>query len=470
MNLKPQTSNLKQPSRFLSLLLAAGLVMLSSCTGKKNDTTPFNVIPMPERQITHTLKDHALDNNDNFSPDGRFLCYDTRGTVYNEDIGNCRTIEKVEIATGKETVLYRPDSVITGEQAAPGVGAVSYHPSENKVIFIHGPDVSEVKERGYYAKPNRTALEVVADGSGRSFRVDMRDVTHDPTTAGAHRGGTHRHEYCRDGSRIGFTYDDFLIRNIDRTIGFMQPDPQAPQGYSCYFAVILQPAPKGKAAPGEIEKAYGDSWVDSAGTMRAFIGKVRREDGNGYDEDLFVADIPKDLVITTAFSGTRTHYPRPPQGIVIRRLTRGMQVGGIVRGSYDGTRIAFAARDSSGSDQLFVIRADGSEKTPRQVTRLKKPVESIRWHPSGEWILFLSDGQVMAAAVGARQPFGTLVQLTEKKMRREQLVLSPDGNRAAYDVRTPTKNEKGKIVKDATGQDFRQVWMMEIDWEEINKP
>nr|HQH53837.1 DUF3748 domain-containing protein [Candidatus Hydrogenedentota bacterium] len=78
-----------------------------------------------ERQITTSAKNHNLDNNDNFSPDGRFLCYDTRGTV-GSGIGNGQTIEMVEIATGKETILYRPEKTVIGEEAAPGLGAVTF--------------------------------------------------------------------------------------------------------------------------------------------------------------------------------------------------------------------------------------------------------------------------------------------------------------------------------------------------------
>ncbi len=432
-----------------------------------NDNLPKTVtIPMKEKQLTFSTRNHALDNNDNFSPDGNFLCYDTRGTVFNEDLANCRSIEKVEIATGKETVLWDPPAV-NGEKAAPGVAAVSFHPFENKVIFINGPFLDEIKQRGYYSHRNRTAGEVDGEGYKNFHRVEMRDVTHDPTTPGAHRGGTHRHEYCRDGSRIGFTYDDFFVRNIDRTIGFMQPDEKVPEGYTHYFAVILKPAPMGEAKAGGIEKAYGDSWVDSAGTMRAFIGKVRRDNGLDYDYDLFVAGIPKDVDITTAFPGTRSRYPEPPRGITIRRLTHGMQVTGIVRGSYDGTRIAFAAADDKGINQVFIIRADGSQKQPQQLTHLDKNAEAIRWHVSDNWVFFISNGNIMAAYAGKEYPFGTTLRLTTGKKNREQLVLSQNGKLAAYDIATPTKDASGKIVKDAGGHDFRQIWVMEVDWNQI---
>jgi len=192
---------------------------------------------MIEKQITSSARTHALDNNDNFSPDGEFLCYDTRGTVYDENLANCESIEKVEIATGLETALWDPPS-ITGENGAPGVAAASYHPFENKVIFIHGPFLEEVEDRGYYDIRNRTALEVDGEGNKTFVKVDMRDISGDVTAPGAHRGGTHRHEYSRDGRRIGFTYDDFLIRDYDRTIGVMQPNELTPEGYTHYFSLI----------------------------------------------------------------------------------------------------------------------------------------------------------------------------------------------------------------------------------------
>src|SRR5438445_853404 len=116
-----------------------------------------------ERQLTHSAKNHMLDNNDNFSPDQRFLCYDTREMV-GPGIENSRSVEMVEIATGRETVLYEAKHFVSGVQAAPGVGAASFSPVENKVVFIHGPMVEEVPVRGYYGKHNRQGAEVADDG------------------------------------------------------------------------------------------------------------------------------------------------------------------------------------------------------------------------------------------------------------------------------------------------------------------
>src|SRR4051812_13032384 len=84
-------------------------IILSFTFGGIMDTRPNDQhIGFPvERQITFSAKNHELDNNDNFSADGRFLCYDARET-FGPGIDRCRSIEKVEIETGIETVLYSP--------------------------------------------------------------------------------------------------------------------------------------------------------------------------------------------------------------------------------------------------------------------------------------------------------------------------------------------------------------------------
>ena len=451
--------------RLRTIFFMASLGIFAGC-GETGQPYEIKRIFMIEKQLTFSTRTHALDNNDNFSPDGNFLCYDTRGTVYNENLANSKSIEKVEIASGEETVLWDPPS-ITGEEAAPGMAAVSFHPSENKVIFIHGPLLEKVKARGPYSIRNRTAFEVDGNGEKNAAKVDMRDISNRVTTPGAHRGGTHRHEYSRNGRRIGFTYDDFLVQDYDRTIGFMQPDENSPEGYTHYFSVILKPFKMGKSKAGEIEKAYGDSWVDATGTMRAFIGKIRAQNGIDYENDLFVSDIPADIDISTSRSGTQDRYPEPPEGITIRRLTHGMNVSGIVRGSSDGKQIAFAARDDNGIDQLFIIQALGSDKQAKRLTNLSSQVSSIRWHPSGEWVFCISDGNVFVTYVGTGDNFGKTEKLSDDRLARDQLVVSPNGNLLAYIIPVPTKDRSGIIVKDAAGNDFRQIFIMELDWGKI---
>lgn len=422
---------------------------------------------MQEKQITFNPKTHALDNNDNFSPDGKFLCYDTRYMVFNTNLSNSKSIEKVEIATGKETVLWEPESV-SGENAAPGVAAVSYHPTDNKVVFIHGPQLSEVGARGYYGIRNRSGAIVSADGEGRLTWLDMRDVATDrPTVPGAQRGGTHRHEFSRNGKRIGFTYDDFLQQDYDRTIGYMETDENVQEGYSYYFAVLLKPAKIGESKRGEIEKAYGDSWVDSLGSKRAFIGKVRAKNGIDYENSLFVAEIPDHVDISSAYSGDADTYPEPPKGIKIKRLTHSTTDEGIVRGSYDGKRIAYLSKDTSGVRQVFVIASDGSDmstdraKRPKQVTNFASDAGFVRWHPSDDWLFSISDGKIYASYVGGTEDFGKSILLTPKNLDREALVVSPDGKMIAYNVLLPDA-DTSRIIDGKENNEYYQIFILEL--------
>lgn len=429
-----------------------------------------------EKQLTFSPKNHDLDNNDNFSPDGKLLCYDTRNML-GPGIDNGNEIYVVEVATGKETLLYTPAKIVTGEGAAPGVGAVSFLGTENRVIFIHGPAVEEVAERGSYGKPNRQGASVPADGSGTPAKqggfekswLDARDVAKDrDTTPGAHRGGTHRHESTLDGQRIGFTYDDFLLPQYGRSVGFMVPHEKAPKGASHYFAVLVPVVPTGTSKPGEIEIASADSWVGRHGLMRAFIGKVRNDDGKTYETSLFVVDIPADVDVTTADSGGPERYPTPPKGTAIRRLTH-TWAGGTVRGSEDGKQIAYHAKAPDGTTQVFVIASDGSdqssdpEKQPKQATFLPEgSADGIRWHPSGNTVFSFSNNGIVATCVKPGPLFGRSMFLTPQgdSLERIKLTNSQDGTMLAFDKAIPTKGADGKIVKAFDGTDILQIFTL----------
>ncbi|MDH5602663.1 MAG: DUF3748 domain-containing protein [Cyclobacteriaceae bacterium] len=439
--------------------IAAFIILISlymACT--HSDKQQNNSLFMTEKQITFSQKNHSLDNNDNFSPDGKFLCYDTRPLLHG--IAHCKSIEKVDIHTGEEITLWEPPSKTSGEDAAPGVAAVSWHPKENKVIFIHGPFIEEVEKRGYYGIPNRTGTTVDGDGKGELIKLDKRDIAIDRvTTPGAHRGGTHRHEYSRDGKRVGFTYNDILLQEYDRTIGYLEAHANAPEGYTHYFALILKPAAKGTSGPGEIEKAYGDSWVNKNGTARAFIGIVRAEDGIHYDTSLFVAEIPEEVDITTAYSGDKDNFPEPPKGITIKRLTFDKQVEGIVRSPMAGDRIAYIKRDDSPIKQVFEVPYEFQKEIPSegltgtQVTRFDKDVSTFRWHPSGDWLFSISGGNLMATYTGKEHTYGKSIKLTNDHLERSQLVVSPDGNTLAYNM----------VITGDDGKEYYQLFIMNID-------
>jgi len=426
------------------------------------------LLPGAEWQLTFSPIAKNLDNNDNFSRDGRFLVYDTRDT-FGTGIGNSTSIMKVSVTTGLENYLYLPQSV-TGPQAAPGLGAASWGATTDEIAFIHGPLMSETAQRGFYAATNRTGGVVTADGAGDIRFLDCRDVTNETTTAGAHRGGSHRHEWSADGRRVGFTYDDSILTTYGRNIGLMVPHAKAPCGASHYTALLIPVVPASQSKPGDLERAADDSWVGAKGLMRAFIGNVK-EDNGSVMSSLFVVDIPENVDMTTADSGARTRYPVAPRGVAIRRLTR-TPAAGITRGSLDGTRIAYFANDSRGIRQVFLIDALGSDQHPDPAMR---PVQAtslavnasggLRWHPSGNSIAVQSENGVVAVCVKPGPQFGKSVWLTEHGVgvtAAEALVWSRDGKMLAFNRRVPTYDATGRLVKDAGGNDFRQIFLVEF--------
>jgi hypothetical protein len=361
--------------------------------------------------------------------------------------------------------------VIDPENAAPGVIAASYNPVANEVVFIHGPFVSETRELGFYGKTNRRGAVIRADGKGAVRFLDARDVASEVTPAGAHRGGTHRHEYSRDGRRIGFTYDDQLLPEYGRTVGILVPSRKAPRGATHYFAVLVPVAAMGRAKAGELESAAFDSWIDAKGLMRGFVGKVKESDGS-YTTSLFVVDVPEKLDITTADAGTKTRYPSPPKGVTVRRLTH-TEAGGIVRGSPDGRRIAYVAKAGDGTRQIFVIDAHGSDQAadaalrPVQVTRLARGYRmgGFRWHPKGNSIVVAAEGGVAAVVVKPGADFGKLRWLTAHGAgagMAEALVCSNDGRLVAFNRAVETKDASGKVVKNARGMDLRQIFLADF--------
>lgn len=416
-----------------------------------------------ERQLTRTPRNHPLDNNDNYSQDNRYLCFDTRGTRMTGN-GSSTSIMKVDVRTGAESVVYEPKPVVLDPvNAAPGVIAASYNPVADEIVFIHGPLVSEAPLLGFYGKTNRRGAVAPASGKGPVRFLDYRDVASPVTPPGAHRGGTHRHEYSRDGKRVGFTYDDHLLPAYGRTVGMLTPHPKAPGGVTHWFTILVPVAPEHMARPGDLVSAAGDSWVGKMGLMRAFVGRVKEKNGS-YRNSLFVVDVPAHLNVTTADAGTQSRFPSPPQGVRIRRLTQ-TAVSGIVRGSQDGRRIAYLAQAADGVTQVFLIDSQGSGKEAVQATHFPNGVQSVRWHPSDEWIGVLTGNAVAVTDVRPGPGFGRSAVLSDPKPpvgMPEGLVWSNDGGQMAFNRRA------AGVGKDAGGKDFLQIFLVDFSSEMIH--
>lgn len=428
-----------------------GLLVLGSCTSSETY--------LKEIQVTHdTTKNHDLDNNDNFSPDGKWLVYDTRTAA--GGIGGNPSIERVNIETGKTEVLFRiPDN----QDYGPGAGAASYHPTENKVIFIRGLPVCTAENP--YQQWRRTGVIVSAAQPDVPILMDSRDVTF-PFTAGALRGGTHRHEWSRDGKWVGYTYNDAIMKKLEDSTGVKwnlrtiavsyakhrvqvdQDEARENVQGDWFSAVVVRVVPHPEPGSDEICNAASDSWIGSGGykkpdgslqVARAFLGRVISKNGKPVEE-LFVVDIPDSIHVPGEYGpleGTLNSFPMPPLGAVQRRLTFTAETNfpgcaGVVRSSFDGTRIAYLAKDRNGIQQLFLISPLG--ENPVQLTEHTADVQTgVRWSPDNQSVIYICDNSILICEVSER-PF-------EKRFRRltartedtpSNIVWSNDGKTIAF--------------------------------------
>jgi len=429
-----------------------------------------------EIQLTmDTGYNHDLDNNDNFSPDNQWIAYDTR--TEEGGIGGCDRIEKVNVNTGEKVLLYQlPDNKSFG----PGVGAVSYSHSEHSVIFIHG--LMNITEDKPYQQWRRTGVIVYDESPGVPIFMDARDVTY-PYTPGALRGGTHRHEWSRDGKWIGFTYNDAIMKALEdstgnshnlRTIGVskknapvsVDQDDNGENNSGAWFSVlVVRVVPDPTPGTEEISRAAGDSWVGDIGYInddgeqqvaRAFIGTVKDADGNNVDE-VFIVDIPDDITVAGKYGpleGTKTSMPFPPKGAEQKRLTftansKYPGCTGIVRSSSDGSMLAYRAYDDLGIQQIFTISPTGNQLT--QATNHDSDVQSgVRWHPDGKRFFYIWNNSIIMNEVSQKN---YIVLTKPTSIPPADLVVSHDGNTLAFN----------RMVPDASGIQTKQIFIIRIN-------
>ncbi|MCE7067772.1 DUF3748 domain-containing protein [Dyadobacter sp. CY326] len=410
-----------------------------------------------EKQITHDYGyHHDLDNNDNFSPDGKWLVYDTR--TDSGGIAESAKIEKVNIESGEKRVLFE---IKNNQVWGPGAGAVSYSPKENAVVFIHG--LANSTQENPYQQWRRTGVIIEDAHPGTPIFMDARDVTF-PFTPGALRGGTHRHEWSGDGEWIGFTYNDAILKALEdstgskrnlRTIGvsrkikpvYVDKNDENVSG-EWFSALVVRVVPNPAPGSDEISHAAGDSWVGTNGyslkngqkqLARAFTGIVKDKNGKDVSE-VFIVDIPVDITIPGELGpleGTKDDFPMPPKGAIQRRLTftaktKNPGCTGIVRSSSDGTSLAYFAKDANGIDQVFLISPFGGE--PRQLTAHETNVSgNVRWRPDGKSVSYVHEGSItLCKTVEApfEQRFTKLTHPT--RPAPTNMVWSPDGKMLAF--------------------------------------
>jgi hypothetical protein len=408
--------------------------------------------PPMERQLTTTPHGHILTNANVWSADGQWIAYDVRSDAEGSLFDGAR-IERVNVATGEIQVLYRARNNAK-------CGVVTCHPTEDKVVFILGPE-NPTKEWSY-GPTHRQGVIVDCRNPGVATNLDARDLA-DPFTPGALRGGTHVHVFSPDGKWVSFTYNDDLVAKDQRNVGVSRLGHPVHVGAgharnhdgSAFSVLLTRTTANPRPGSDEIRRAFEDAWVMGTFTTKAepgrfkgaravaFQGEVIKANGQPISE-VFIVDLPPDPTRPSdrPLQGTTTDLPAPPSGSAQRRLTHtaDRKYPGLcgprhwLRSSPDGTRIAFLMKDDAGVGQLWTISPEGGQ--PTQLTHNPHPIASaFTWSPDGRFIAYAMDASICLTDTTTGQTRRLTPRDVEHPARPEACVFSPDGSQIAY-VRT----------------------------------
>jgi len=412
-----------------------------------------------ETQLTSGPDGRILTNCAVWSPNGKWIVYDTRsdpmGAVFDG-----KTIEMVQAETGETRTLYT---------AAHGAycGVATFSPAQERIVFILGPE--HPAPDWEYSPAHRQGVLVDAAAPGIARNLEARDLT-PPLTPGALRGGTHVHVFAPEGDWVSFTYNDALLtqfseetdtndtdlRNIGVSVplGPLRVGKNHPRNHDGDYFSVLVTRTTARPRPGsdDIRQALEEGWMGAHGYRReegtqqhraiAFQGEVKADDGRKLWE-VFVVDLPEDVTLPSPdgpLEGTPTKRPAPPLGTKQHRLTHTehRRYPGIqgprhwLRSCPDGSQIAFLMRDDSGLAQLWTISPLGGE--PRQITTDPWGVSSaFTWSPDGQFIAYAADNSIFTVEAAS----GTSQRLTPRSSDADApsplaCVFSPDGSKIAF--------------------------------------
>lgn len=429
------------------------------------------------RQITHEPKNHILTNIGVWSPDGKWIVYDTRSDPAGS-IFDGTTIEQVNVETGEVRVLYR-------SQRGAHCGVATCHPLDDRVTFILGPENPTPDWK--YSAFHRQGMIVSLATPGEAIHMDARDIV-PPFTPGALRGGSHVHVFSPDGQWVSFTYEDHLLAQFadasagndvnQRNIGVaiaghpvrVRSNHQRNHDGEFFSVLVTRTTAHPRPGSDEISRACEEGWVGTNGYLKAdgkrqsraiaFQGQVTTTEGQSISE-AFIVDLPDDLTQPGdgPLAGTETRAPFPPKGCVQRRLTltANRKYPGLqgprhwLRSAPDGSRIAMLMKDDAGIVQLWTVSP--LVGPPRQLTHNPWPIASaFSWSADGRSIAHTMDNSIFITDANT----GISTRLTprypdESAPRPEACVLSPDGRQIAFARNVPLE-----------GQSFNQIFVAQL--------
>lgn len=441
------------------LIGAAIPVIFTACT------SPSEMKSYQEIQLTSDPSGHCINSTEVFSPDDQWIVYDSR--LVDSGIGAAGEVAIVNTATGEIKTVYKTENQT---EFGPGVGAVTFSPKGDRVLFIHG--IRNADEKNPYAMTRRTGVAVAINDPMKPIFLDARCMT-PPFVPGALRGGTHAHTWSSDGW-ISYTYNDYLIEQTAKKGGAAQdlrtiaisipgksvsvPDDGTLENNNGEMFSVVVAEVKDNPAPGtdEVDKAFDECWIGADGYVRsdgsrqkkaiAYQGNVRDENGNTKTE-IFVVDIPDNLADLAAgeeiSSDPGARLP-VPSVLVPRRIThleRGVSntPRHWLRSSADGEKIGFLAADENGIIQFHTVSPNGGEV--RKVTQNPYSVKGpFNFSRDGKKVAYLADNSVFVTDVESGATERVSARYPDDSAPTGAVVWSYDGKTLAFNRRIKADN------------------------------
>jgi len=408
-------------------------------------------------QLTFGSYGHTLHHCQIMSPDNQWIVYDTRNA--DGDIGITTRIERVNIETKKVEILYE---VQGANLFGPGVGAVTYSPTKERVIFIHG--LNNASAGKPYSMTRRSGVAIDTQCPNQPISMDARNVI-SPYTKGALRGGTHSHCWNHDGSKISFTYNDAVLEknNLpnERVVGVMFPkkvvvsENDLVENFSgeMFSVIVSKIVPQAKPTSDEIEKAFDECWLGNTNSL-VFQGWVRDEFDNRKTE-IFKVSLPdtlKEENFGLPLQGTKDTLPNVPKGVNQARLTftnKGLSsFRHWLRSSPDGDKVYFLMEDENEIINIFELEVKSG--IINQLTFHNNSIHSpFNLSPNGKQLVYFSNYSIY---------------LFNLDLSVSKLLLETD----LYLYGIPNFDKSGKFilfnkyVADSSGTQFLQIFKISL--------
>ena len=392
------------------------------------------------RIITKSHDGRVLTNSNIWTPDSKFLMYDTRSDRLGDTFDGNR-IMQVDVQTGVE-------QCVSFSKHGAGCGVVTTHPFDDRYVFIAGPE--NPTSDWMYGPTHRQGMIGQRSTPYTSQPMDARELAERPVS-GALRGGTHVHMWHPKGDWLRSTYNDALkspqVRDIAVHIpGTLDvPSTHTRNHSGTYHSFIVTDTVEVPSSPDEITRAYEETWLGSTRKIAFMADTVFHGDAI---TEIFLVDT-SPLTLASSHSFDVNHRIKPPVGIAQRRLTRLPETDlRIVKkprhwlvSSPDAALIAVLMQHKGDPPQLFTLDVATIKLTQR--TFLTYGVSTaISWSKDGGLISFGSENSVYVLdtltwrlKVVAEVRAGALLPLV--------CSISPNSNHVAVQVRDGETNHIG---------------------------